>query len=128
MTARALVAYRTQEGQTARIADRIAGSLRRAGLEVDLRDAAEAPSPAGYDLVVAGDSIHAGRHSRELADWLSSHEAELHAVPTALFQVSLTSATRDAEHDATARCHAVTHTLHDGGRITGGHVPRDGKR
>lgn len=102
MTARALVAYHSMEGQAAKVAERVAASLRRGGLEVDVRDAADAPSPEGYDLLVVGDSIHAGRHSRELGDYLGLHEAELSVVPTALFQVCLTSAVHDEQHDATA--------------------------
>ena len=39
-----------------------------------------------------GDSIHVSRHSAELTDYVHSHAAGLFLVPTALLQVSMTSA------------------------------------
>ena len=49
------------------------------------------------------DSIHLGRHSRELVEYVSEHTEGLKRVPTALFQVSLTSANPDTAHTATAQ-------------------------
>ena len=59
--------------------------------------------PEAFDGVVLGDSIHAGRHSRALTRYLEEHRGPLASRPTALFQVSLTSANPDAEHTATAQ-------------------------
>jgi len=104
---RALVVYATSEGHTALVAERIADVLRATTddvrIDVDVRLAEHGPSPEGYDLVVAGGPIHAGHHARHLIRWLERYAAELAALPTALFQVSLTSAGDDEAHDRTAR-------------------------
>lgn len=95
---RVLVVFHTGEGQTEKIADRIVRELERQDVRVALSDAASAPPPTAYDVVVVGDSIHGGRHSRQLARWVERYEAELAALPVALFQVSLTSAIDDETH------------------------------
>jgi len=100
---RVLIAFHTAEGQTKKIADYIAGLLGRSGAEVDLHPVDLAPSPARYDAVVVGDSIHLAHHSKGLKDYLLQHAAALEVVPSALFQVSITSIDTDAEHVAKAR-------------------------
>ena len=108
---RALIAFHTEEGQTEKIADRVADVLRASGMIVAL-ESADAETPVqGYDLVVVGDSIHAVHHSKSLRRFLEDHAAALQAVPTALFQVSLTSANLDDEHTATA--HGLVQELLD---------------
>lgn len=97
-----LLAYHSGEGQTTKVAERIASTLRAGEVTVEVAVAEHAPSPDGFDGVVVGDSIHAGRHSRQLTRYLSSHADELNDKPLALFQVSLTSASDDEEHTATA--------------------------
>ena len=104
---RALVVYATSEGHTALVAERIADVLRRTiddvHIDVDVRPAEHGPPPEGYDVVVAGGPIHATHHARHLVRWLEQYAAELARVPTALFQVSLTSARDDEAHDRAAR-------------------------
>src|SRR3954454_4324155 len=100
---RILVVFHTSEGQTAKIADHIAAVLRELGDEVEVHDVAGAPAPEHYDGLVVGDSIHAVHHSRALTRYLRDHVAVLGGLPTALFQVSLTSANPDDEHAATAQ-------------------------
>lgn len=95
---RVLVVFHSGEGQTEKIADRIARELERRGALVTLHEASSAPPPTACDAVVIGDSIHGGRHSRQLARWVERYEAELGAVPVAMFQVSLTSAVDDDVH------------------------------
>ena len=96
-----LVAYQSVEGHTKSVAERIAERLRAAGALVTLTTAAEAPVPNRFDGVVVGDSIHAGQHTRELTDYLKRHASTLEGIPTALFQVCLTSADRTPEKLAT---------------------------
>ncbi len=102
MATRMLVAYHSEEGQTAKVAERIVDRLRAGGLSVDGVELEMAPAPVGYDVVVLGDSIHAGRHSRALRRYIGINGPELAQRPAALFQVSLTSASHDDEHDAVA--------------------------
>lgn len=100
---RILVTFHSSEGQTAKIADYIAQLLRESGTEVDLHPVDTAPSPAGYDAVVVGDSIHMSHHSQELTEYLRQHADALDAKPSALFQVSIASIDADPEHVAKAQ-------------------------
>jgi menaquinone-dependent protoporphyrinogen oxidase len=102
MDGRVLVTYHSVEGQAERIANRIASDLEREGLRVDVRAVVRAPDPTDYGGVVVGDSIHSGRHSQALTQYLGENRDALSRVPSALFQVSLTSANPDEEHTATA--------------------------
>ena len=102
MTNRLLLTYHSDEGQTAKVAGHITATLRNLGATVEVATAEDDPSPAGFDAVIVGDSIHMGKHSRSLRRWLTSHADDLDEIPVALFQVSLTSATHDDEHDAEA--------------------------
>lgn len=101
--ARILVAFHSSEGQTARVAERIAQVLRDDGDDADVRALASAPAPDDYDGVVLGDSIHVGRHSRPMPKYLERHAAPLRATRTALFQVSMSAAYPDDEHAAEAQ-------------------------
>lgn len=91
-TNRVLVVFHSSEGQSERVARRIAAVLREAGDTVEVAAAESAPSPVGYTGVVAGDAIHYQRHSRELMHWLTVHRDALTTMPTGLFQLSLVSA------------------------------------
>ena len=102
MSSRILVVYQTSEGQTAKIAERIAETLRERGNDVDVRDVEHAPAPDGYDGVVVGDSIHAVKHSRPMIRYIGENVGALNAKPSALFQVCLTSANPDEQHTASA--------------------------
>jgi menaquinone-dependent protoporphyrinogen oxidase len=99
---RVLVAFHSSEGQTEKIAEHIGDILELQGARPDVVDADADPSPDDYDGVVVGDSIHVGHHSPSLVKWLLGHAADLDGRPTALFQVSLVSANRDADHTAAA--------------------------
>lgn len=112
MDVRILVVYHSEEGQTARIAERIATVLSEHGAVVERATTEADPSPDGFDGVVAGDSIHLGRHSRSLRRWLTHHADVLDSLPTALFQVSLTSAHDDPEK--TDEAHELLQRLLDG--------------
>lgn len=98
-----LLTYHSGEGQTAKVAAHIAQVLRDRGATVQVALAEDDPSPAGFDGVIVGDSIHLGRHSRELRRWITRHGDQLDPVPTAVFQVSLTSAHHDQEHELEAQ-------------------------
>ena len=98
-----LVVFHTSEGQPARIADHVGAVLRELGDEVEVHDVAGAPAPERYDGVIVGDSIHAVHHSKPLTRYVHDHVAVLNMLPTALFQVSLTSVNPDDEHTASAQ-------------------------
>jgi menaquinone-dependent protoporphyrinogen oxidase len=88
----ALILYATTEGQTARIAERIAQTLRKRGHAAETRPASEVRGnleSAKYDGVIVGASIHYGRHPTYLRSLVRSQRAALEARPSAFFSVSL---------------------------------------
>ncbi len=97
-----LLTFQTHEGQTQRIADRIARKLVDRGFDVDLVKVAEDPDPKGYQAVVVGAPVRYERHGRPITNYLRRHRAQLAEKPMALFQVSMTSARTDEEHLAKA--------------------------
>lgn len=99
---RVLVVFHTVEGQTTKIAERISDRLRAGGADVDQRTTDAQPDPAEYHGAVLGDSIHVSHHSRELIQYARHHAPSLADMPSALFQVSLTSIGQDDEHVAQA--------------------------
>lgn len=105
---RVLVVFHSVDGQTERIAERIASRLTATGATTRVFPAKRAPEPTGFDMVVLGDSIHLGRHSGSLLHYASQHGAALDKTSTALFQVSLTSAMRDHEHRHLAEQYVAT--------------------
>lgn len=103
---RALILYATTEGQTARIAERIAQTLRDRGHAAEIFSAKEAragPDAARYDGVIVGASIHYGRHPGYLRRLVRSHRAALEARPSAFFSVSLSGGGPGAKPEAARR-------------------------
>ena len=90
---RALLVYATKHGSTREVADAVAGELRTAFGEVDVREAASAPPPAGYDAVVIGGPMIMGWH-RDAERYVKRHRDQLASVPLALF-VTAASLTED---------------------------------
>jgi menaquinone-dependent protoporphyrinogen oxidase len=100
--ARILVVYGTREGQTARIAARIAERMRSAGHEVDAYNLAEVhphPRVEGYDAVLVGASVHSGGFEKEVRRWVGDHADQLSSRRNAFFTVSLSAVTHDETHD-----------------------------
>jgi menaquinone-dependent protoporphyrinogen oxidase len=88
------VFYATTEGQTRRIADRLAAALRGRGLDsaaIDLRSDDVQVDWARVRGALVGASVHAGRHQPEAAAFIRPHAAELNALPSGFFSVSLSA-------------------------------------
>lgn len=92
------VFFATTEGQTQRIAERLAASLRAAGLG---SVALEVTSVAARTMdwsdakgVVLAASLHAGQYQRAAADFARRNLAHLNAVPSLFVAVSLSAASR----------------------------------
>lgn len=103
---RILVLYSTHEGQTGRIAERIAQQLAEAGHAVDCHDGDAAPEnldPAAYDAVLVGAAIRYGRHSSTLRKLIRRHRAAFSSRPGAFFSVSLSAGGPGAKPEAAAR-------------------------
>jgi menaquinone-dependent protoporphyrinogen oxidase len=98
------IVYKSVEGQTHEVAERIAAALKSAGDTVEVAGA-EAPLPAlrQFDGVIVGGSVHAGKHHGALGSWVREHLQDLRAMPTAFFSVSMTATYRDDEHQQRAK-------------------------
>jgi len=98
-----LVLYGTGEGQTAKIAERITATISERGHEasaIDVRDRPDSLTLEAYDAVVVGASIHVGKHQGEVRDFVTDNRDTLSEMPTAFFQVSLSSANEEKREEA----------------------------
>ena len=90
------VLYATREGQTRRIAEHVAATLRTRGFLVDVLEIGQDPS-ADFELTryaasVVAASVHVGKHEREMVEFVKKHRAELERMPSAFLSVSLSEA------------------------------------
>ncbi|WP_114856244.1 flavodoxin domain-containing protein [Brachybacterium sp. YJGR34] len=83
-----LVTYATHSGATATLAETLADTLRREGLEVELVDVAEAPDPAAADAVVLGSGVRVESVEKSARAWARTHHAVLAAKPFVFFSCS----------------------------------------
>ena len=93
-----LVLYSTGEGQTAKIARRMAEVFGERGHDATAVNIEERPSEVAIDdadAVLVGASIHRGKHQPAAVNYIREHRAALAPKPTAFFQVSLASATEE---------------------------------
>ncbi|WP_311173506.1 flavodoxin domain-containing protein [Halobellus ordinarius] len=98
-----LILYGTGEGQTAKIAERIASTISERGHEasaIDVRDRPDSFTLNVYDAVVVGASIHVGKHQDEVRDFVTENRDVLSGMTTAFFQVSLSSANEEKREEA----------------------------
>ena len=117
-----LVLYATREGQTHRIAEHVAATIRARGYEAHLLNAAkvhETFSMEGYAASILAASVHLGKHEREMIAFVKRHRAALEAAPTAFLSVSMTEATiedpkrpPEVRARAAAELEKVMHAFH----------------
>lgn len=86
-----LIVYVTTEGHTKKIANRIAEELASSGDQVTMLDVADAANwrARDYDRVVVGGSVHFGKFSRALGEWVKANASGLSARSSAFFGVCL---------------------------------------
>jgi menaquinone-dependent protoporphyrinogen oxidase len=80
-----LVAYATRHGATEGIAERIADTLRTAGLQVDLRDVSTVKDLTGYDAFVIGSAAYMYHWMKEAQAFVRQNRDALSRKPTWLF-------------------------------------------
>ena len=98
-----LIAYASTEGQTHKIADRVASIARELGNQVELYDTASLegiPSIGAFEHVVIAASVHEDRHQESAANFVVAHLDQLRAKKSALISVSLSAATADGQKEA----------------------------
>src|SRR5262245_50777473 len=72
-TMKVLIAYGSTDGMTARIAERMAQTLRGAGHTVEVARTPAGVDPAGFDAVLVGGSVHAGGFQRSMRRFVRRH-------------------------------------------------------
>ncbi|AWE54102.1 MULTISPECIES: flavodoxin domain-containing protein [Streptomyces] len=85
MTTKVLVAYGTTNGSTARIAETVADVLGKEGLTAEALPARTVESVSGYDAVVVGGGLYAGRWHKDARRFVRRHRADLAGRPVWLF-------------------------------------------
>jgi menaquinone-dependent protoporphyrinogen oxidase len=91
-----LIVYGTTEGQTRKIAEFLKTNIEKGGHVVALCDATQNPvSPAEYDAVLVGASMHMEKYQTSIADYVHKHNKQLNKMHSAFFSVSLTAAGDD---------------------------------
>ena len=93
--ARILIAYATGDGQTGRVATRMADVLKKEGHQATLADIASSPQPRieDHDAVLLGAPVRFGRHRKNVIGFCREHVAALQQRPSAFFSVSLSGGT-----------------------------------
>jgi menaquinone-dependent protoporphyrinogen oxidase len=92
--ARVLVVYGSTDGQTRRIAERIASVVSALGQQVQTVDSASASAgvtPGDFDAAVVLGSVRMGEHQKPLAEFVHKFRLELDAIPNAFVSVSLSA-------------------------------------
>lgn len=102
---RILLVYATREGQTGKVAARIAKHLENLGHDVALVNAYDTGETGklnlgAFDLLVFGASMHAGGLEHELVAFITSHKEQIGQQSRSLFVVLLSAATKDPEMHA----------------------------
>ena len=97
MSDRILVAYASQAGSTAGVAEAIGRTLAESGAQVDVRPMRDVQDLGPYRAVVAGSAIHGGKWLPEAMQWMKGHQAALLQKPFAAFLVCITLSMRDAD-------------------------------
>ena len=92
---RAVVFFATREGQTRRIADRIAADLRACHIDVDVYSVKEFNSPidwSQYATAFVAASVHLGHHEKEMTAFVTRHRRDLERLSAAFVSVTLSEA------------------------------------
>jgi menaquinone-dependent protoporphyrinogen oxidase len=90
-----LILYATREGQTRRIAEHLAATIRAREHQADVVDAAHLPagfSLEAYAAAIVAASVHQSGHEKEMTDFVKRHRAELERIPAVFLSVSLSEA------------------------------------
>ncbi|HEX6765031.1 MAG TPA: flavodoxin domain-containing protein, partial [Polyangiaceae bacterium] len=95
-----LILYATQEGQTGRIARRMAETLTADGHAVTLVDTDHETPPDGlarFDAIAVGGPIHAGGYPRSIVRFAREHCRFLERARSTFFSVGLAIASRTSD-------------------------------
>lgn len=80
-----LVTYGSKMGGTRGLAEMIGHALQDEGMGVDVLPARDVVSPAGYDGVIVGGALYAGRWHKDARRFVKRHRKALAGTPVWLF-------------------------------------------
>ena len=92
-----LVAYASRHGATQGIAERIAETLAKAGLDTDVRPVSEVKTLAGYDAFVIGSAAYMFKWLKDASAFVRRNRATLAAEPVWFFSSGPTGGPLDAK-------------------------------
>lgn len=98
-----LIGYASTEGQTRKIAEKVADQIREQGHAVELVDVGRTSSHIdvdAYDAVVVAASVHQRGHQESIQDFVFANCAALNAKPALFLSVSLSAAFDKGQDDA----------------------------
>ena len=96
MADKILVCYGTRYGSTAEVATEIGKTIQELGVTADVVDLKKGKvQPSGYDLVVIGSGIQAGKWTKEALGFIARHKDALAETKVALFVVCASAGTPD---------------------------------
>ncbi len=87
-----LILYGTLEGQTEKVAERIADVMRNKGHQVSTQFGEQLPNNFildKFDAVIIGGSIHMGKYPAYLKKFVTTHLDRLNNIPSAFFTVCM---------------------------------------
>ena len=90
MNDKILVAYASQAGSTAEVAEAIGQTLAKSGAQVEVRLMKDVQDLTPYRAVVAGSAIHGAKWLPEAMQFMQRHRAVLAQKPFAAFLVCIT--------------------------------------
>src|SRR5262245_2010312 len=98
---RFLIYFGTTDGQTAKIASAMAGTLRGTGASVVVANASTSgdPNPEDFDAIIVAASVHAGSYQHAVVRWVERHRAALDARPNVFVSVCLAIVNRTPKVD-----------------------------
>ena len=100
-----LVVYGTTEGQTRKIAERMAARIEDHGPPAELVDSASLPKDLdvdSYDAFIVAGSVHQHRHQASMVHFIAEHLKQLNAKPSAFVSVSLAAVLEEDKREAQA--------------------------
>lgn len=96
MAGRILIAYATQHGSTAEIAQAVGKELTAAGFGVEVAELKNVRSLQEYDGIVIGAPLYMGGLMKDVAQFVGRYRTELSLLPVASFAVGLTPVSKNA--------------------------------
>jgi menaquinone-dependent protoporphyrinogen oxidase len=122
-----LVTYGSKLGGTKGLAEIVGDALRRHGCAVDVVRAGRDVSPNGYDAVIVGGALYAGRWHRDAVRFVRRNRRPLHGMPVWLFSSGPLDHSAESREIPPVRQvrHLMSRIAADGHQTFGGRLERD---